>query len=165
MENTPLISIFFVSFTRIPYKWRYAECSVLNQASFTQSSAFLIFHHSLMYKDSIPFHCWVVFQDIGVPQLVHSFTGCWMFELFPVWGENKMLLTFTNRYLWKHMFSFFLSKCQRLEFLGHIYLYFLRNSQTFIKWLGYFAFPSAMCHSSSILTSKQYVFSFSKTFQ
>ena len=42
MEGTPLISIVSVSFTRIPYKWKYAECSVLNQAFFTQSSAFKI---------------------------------------------------------------------------------------------------------------------------
>ena len=60
----------FTSF-RMPYKWINTVCSPLNLFSFHLHYAFEV-HACCVYQEIFPFYCWIVFDYIDIPKLIHS---------------------------------------------------------------------------------------------
>ena len=75
------------------------------------------FIHVTVYV-SVSFYCQIIFHGIGIPCFIYLVTNWWSFVVFTFWLLWMLLLwIFVYRFLYGHMFWFFLGIYLRVEFL------------------------------------------------
>lgn len=80
------VTVLQFAFFRVSYKWNQIVYTSFFLDLFTQTKYFEVYSCHNVYLLSIPFNCWMVFQCMGILQLLYPFTWWWRFGLFPIYG-------------------------------------------------------------------------------